>query len=333
MTSSALAAALVVAASVAPQVAREYDGPLEVVARAETTEHAAAIERTPTLERRAAPPERTRVRRLGPVRVRWALDAAITAGAGVPYAVLALAVAPRASTPPLPLEDPKLGPVDRAAFGGYDVAAKHASDALLIGAIAMGPIATAGLVGAQVRGQPRAARRFFAAWGGLVLIHAEALALTGLVTEVIKSATRRPRPFAYYEPSDVDASERDELREDQSGPDHSRSFPSGHASLAFAAVTCTATTLTLALVGDRRKRGAIAAAWTIGLAIATTTATLRVVAGRHHPSDIVAGAALGAGIGIAVPLAHAALPRTRGLAIVPQAGRAGAGLAIRGRLP
>ncbi|MDM7915213.1 MAG: phosphatase PAP2 family protein, partial [Candidatus Eisenbacteria bacterium] len=55
------------------------------------------------------------------------------------------------------------------------------------------------------------------------------------------------------------------------------------------------------LAPDSRARGWI---WAGSLTVATSTALLRVVSGEHFPSDVVAGAALGAAAGILIPLVH-----------------------------
>ncbi|MDY6770544.1 MAG: phosphatase PAP2 family protein [Candidatus Nanohaloarchaea archaeon] len=60
-------------------------------------------------------------------------------------------------------------------------------------------------------------------------------------------------------------------------------FPSGHAALAFAAA---------AVLGDRFPGQR---AWFLGLA--TLVAVSRLVLGVHYPTDVVAGAGIGYGIG------------------------------------
>jgi undecaprenyl-diphosphatase len=72
------------------------------------------------------------------------------------------------------------------------------------------------------------------------------------------------------------------------------SFPSGHATTAFALAAL------LALWHPRW-----AAAW---LALAGLVGLSRVVLGAHFPSDVLAGAALGVGVALIV---HAKVPRIR----------------------
>ena len=73
--------------------------------------------------------------------------------------------------------------------------------------------------------------------------------------------------------------------------------------MAFAAAAAYASVLhRRGLAGrDKLQIGAMFAA-------ATATGILRVVAHRHFPTDVVAGAALGFAIGWTVPALHAALP-------------------------
>jgi undecaprenyl-diphosphatase len=80
------------------------------------------------------------------------------------------------------------------------------------------------------------------------------------------------------------------------GAPHDGSFPSGHASGSF----CVAAFLAVALpavwpLPAWRVRFVCAA----GLAVATLIAASRVYLGAHFPSDVVAGALMGAGVGAA----------------------------------
>jgi len=101
---------------------------------------------------------------------------------------------------------------------------------------------------------------------------AGALAINLVVTEGLKLTINRERPYekyAFIHPYD--------------GSEFGKSFPSGHVSMAFA----TATTLTL----ESKKWYVIVPAylWATGVGYS------RLYLGEHYPTDVIAGAAVGAG--------------------------------------
>jgi len=74
-------------------------------------------------------------------------------------------------------------------------------------------------------------------------------------------------------------------------PDNQRSFPSSHTTVAFAAATAY-----VVVSGREHLRHRTRTALLLyGGALAT--GVLRVEAGQHFPTDVVAGAALGSGLG------------------------------------
>jgi len=80
-------------------------------------------------------------------------------------------------------------------------------------------------------------------------------------------------------------------------------MPSEHSSIAFAAAAAYASVLHRRGIAGNHKLQ-IGALFTA----AAATATLRVVARRHFPTDVVAGAALGFVIGWTVPAIHPVVP-------------------------
>ena len=74
------------------------------------------------------------------------------------------------------------------------------------------------------------------------------------------------------------------------------SFPAGHNGSAFAIAAAGGTVATM------RGYRLAPLVWIAGGAIALTTSYLRIAADRHYVSDVLSGAALGIGTGIAVPL-------------------------------
>ena len=351
-----------------PADARAYRGPTAVrapsggaAARAPVVVGATAMrplpEREPARARPAAitsprlPPPRAAeepvraVEQASAVRIRPALDISILVGAAVPSVALGLWVTP--SLPTLvdaPLsDDDEIGRFDRTALGRYDARYATASDAL-VGVSIVAPAAYHALEAALYRrGYSRArGRGFLARYGTDLVVYGQALAINELLTQILKAAIRRPRPYAYLDPADVDdPSDRADLIADQMEADVAWSFPSGHTSAAFAASTAGATLLTLELLG--RAHWAIAVAWIGGTGIAATTGAMRVLSGRHFPSDVVTSALLGSAVGIAVPLAHwrprragdvAGRPRRpRRWTLTPMPTRACGGLGVVGTLP
>ncbi len=99
--------------------------------------------------------------------------------------------------------------------------------------------------------------------------------LAELISSLAKLAFERPRPPVADRAIDPAITLPD-----------SWSFPSGHATAAFAAATA------IAVLSPRLRRPA--------LALAAVIAVSRVVLGVHFWLDVIAGALLGAAIGVAV---------------------------------
>jgi len=124
------------------------------------------------------------------------------------------------------------------------------------------------------------------------LLYGEAIAFTALSTNVLKHVIGRPRPYTH------NPNARDYVREQ--GKDASMSFPSGHASFAFAAAVSGGILYAME-TDDVNLR---ATAWGAQLALATMTANFRVRAGKHFYSDILAGALLGTGVSAVVVMSQ-----------------------------
>ncbi|MEL7162197.1 MAG: phosphatase PAP2 family protein [Bacteroidota bacterium] len=147
----------------------------------------------------------------------------------------------------------------------------------------------------------------------LGLMMAEAMILNEGATKMLKVLVRRRRPLTY------NTSFSPEERSDHDGR---QSFPSGHTSNAAALAFFTAKVFH-DLHPDSKLRPFV---WGAAAAVPALTGYARYRAGKHFPTDILAGYALGAAVGILVPQWHKT-PEARGLVVSPTA--EGIGLVYR----
>jgi len=129
-------------------------------------------------------------------------------------------------------------------------------------------------------------------WRGNFVVLANAASWTAASTEWLKVLVRRKRPVLYTSDGAGAAA----------NPENQRSLPSGHASLAFAAATSYLVIARREHLPHRTRNTLLLYAGAVGVA------TLRVAAGEHFPTDVLAGAALGSGIGWLVPTIHPTQP-------------------------
>ncbi|MDC0674523.1 phosphatase PAP2 family protein [Nannocystis radixulma] len=185
----------------------------------------------------------------------------------------------------------RINGLDRRVLGNDNLAAAHASDALLYTTIAAPLVAD--LADALVTGRraPGSYRRAAGGWARDVVVLFEVLAVNVGLTNLVKYAVRRPRPYSYDEDNSLGDIHDEEAR---------LSFYSGHASTAFAMMTAWATIFTLR---HSRARAAVPV-WLAAIGIAATTAILRVEAGKHFWTDVIAGSIAGTSIGVLVPTLH-----------------------------
>jgi len=132
------------------------------------------------------------------------------------------------------------------------------------------------------------------------VIYAEALALTWAATNLAKLTVRRPRPVAYQEQERLYELYGMEDAPSITETDTSLSFFSGHTALA-AAVSSTATYLAFVRSPDSARPWITLSA---GTALTAFVGVQRVRAGEHFPTDVIAAAMAGAGIGLLVAHLH-----------------------------
>jgi membrane-associated phospholipid phosphatase len=132
-------------------------------------------------------------------------------------------------------------------------------------------------------------------------IYAETTSIAWGLDDLAKIAVRRPRPVAYIDRNNYIAAGGDPAKYDNTSTDSALSFYSGHVT-EVAAISATATYLTFARYKARDVRPWITVL--AGSALTLFTAVERVRAGAHFPTDTIAGAMAGAGVGILVPHLH-----------------------------
>jgi undecaprenyl-diphosphatase len=130
------------------------------------------------------------------------------------------------------------------------------------------------------------------------IMYSESVALTLALTGFSKIAVRRARPVAYKDCAAANAQARSTTC---SSTDLELSFFSGHAS-TVSAIGATATYLAFERAGSAAARPWITLAASVGLTAFVSVE--RVRAGKHFPTDVLAGALTGATIGILVPHLH-----------------------------
>ena len=213
-----------------------------------------------------------------PYSLRWG-DAVSVAAAGVAALIPEATKLPKVAPSCAPCDPRSLPGIDRSALHTFSGSAGTMSTALLVGAVGFAGIASLdGATAAQRRGH--------------VAVFANSLAWTLAATDWMKVLVRRKRPVLYT--ADAAAAAGD--------PNSQRSFPSGHASIAFAAATSY---VVMAQREHLPHRGRNAALLYVG---ALGVAALRVAAGKHFPTDVAGGAALGTGIGWLAAKVHPTEP-------------------------
>ncbi len=126
-------------------------------------------------------------------------------------------------------------------------------------------------------------------FGTTAVMYAESFLLGWGAKELLKYAVNRDRPYLYYD--NPPESKKD---------DWSKSFPSGHTTMAF---------LTASFVSYTFYKYNPESNWKIPVSVgvfslATIEAAFRIMSGSHFMTDVLVGAALGTLIGFAIPYFH-----------------------------
>ena len=213
-----------------------------------------------------------------PYSLRWG-DAVSVAAAGVAALIPDATKLPKVAPSCAPCDPRSLPGIDRSALHTFSGSAGTMSTALLVSTVGFAGIASLdGATGAQRRGH--------------VAVFANSLAWTLAATDWMKVLVRRKRPVLYT--ADAAAAKDD--------PNSQRSFPSGHASIAFAAATSYLVMAERERLPHRGRNAALLYVGALGVAV------LRVAAGKHFPTDVAGGAVLGTGIGWLAAKVHPTEP-------------------------
>ncbi|MDB5103702.1 MAG: phosphoesterase PA-phosphatase [Fibrobacteres bacterium] len=135
-------------------------------------------------------------------------------------------------------------------------------------------------------------------WQGAIVdavILQEALMLSSALSSYSKSIPMHSTPLTY------DSDVPDEVKR---APQNASSFFSNHTTSAFTTAVFSAYTFQLRHPDSEL----VPWVWGGGLALATGVGSMRVLAGKHFPSDVLAGAAVGAFCGYLVPKLHTRRP-------------------------
>lgn len=128
-------------------------------------------------------------------------------------------------------------------------------------------------------------------WGVVALMYAESVLWANGFKELVKNLVHRERPYMYF---------KNPPQEKIDDGDFVRSFPSGHATMAFNGAVFTSYVFAKYFPDSKLKVPVIAGS----LSFAVATAVQRVLSGNHFITDVVAGAVLGSVTGFLVPFLH-----------------------------
>lgn len=209
-----------------------------------------------------------------PYRVTW-WDGVSVAAAGTLGALPHLVGLPSGPPPCAPCDPASLSAFDRIALHNFSATAGTVSSVALVGVVGFSGLASLeGATPAQARGD--------------AAVFANAIGWTFAATEWVKALAHRSRPVLYTAAAPAEAANLD----------NRRSFPSGHASVAFAAATSYVVMAGRERLPHRTRNAVIAYGAALGVAV------LRVSAGEHFPTDVIGGAVLGSGIGWLAAAVH-----------------------------
>jgi undecaprenyl-diphosphatase len=211
-------------------------------------------------------------------RASWA-DVAAVSGSGLIALLPGALKLPKGPPSCAPCDPSTLPGIDRWVVGKNSAFDRNGSTVLLLG---VGGVATYLSAHDQSPAQVR----------GNLAVLANSISWTAASTEWLKVLVRRKRPVLYTSGAVAAAS----------AADNQRSFPSGHTSVAFAVATSYLVMANREHLPHRTRNAMLLYGGATGVGV------LRMTAGSHFTTDVLAGAALGAGIGWLVATVHPKVP-------------------------
>jgi membrane-associated phospholipid phosphatase len=189
---------------------------------------------------------------------------------------------------------PNLNGFDKMGLGNYSQKARNFSNQTLFSTLGLPVLFLAG----------KNSRRDISTIGFLYI---ETMLINQGITDLVKVGALRPRPYLFEEnfPGTTVLS----------GNDRS-SFFSGHTSSA-----ATASFFTARVFADYYPNSKLRPyVWGVAAALPALTGYLRIRAGRHYPSDVLAGYLVGGAVGYLIPMLHKKRPKGKNLSINPGMG-------------
>ncbi len=215
------------------------------------------------------------------LRYDWRVDGAVTAAAFAVWGGTQLFESRLAASECRWCDPGSLDSAMRDTLRWNDTSAANLASNL--GAYVFVPLSSLGLLALDTRSEGRLDEL-----PGDGLVIAEAVALNGALTQIVKFTVGRERPFVHALP----AAEKPLTAHPA---DNNVSFYSSHTSFAFSLAVSTAT------VASMRHYRWAPVIWGVGLVGAAAVGYLRIAADQHYFTDVLVGAAAGSAIGFAVP--------------------------------
>jgi membrane-associated phospholipid phosphatase len=223
----------------------------------------------------------------GPFMFSWPRETALLASGLTGQVIGQYRLSRMDSARPEELRRADLSPLDRWNAGTWNPRADAAGDILVWG---VGGAMIYADAWHWVRGDARGTSARQPLLEDLLIL-AQAFAWNSAINLNIRAGRVHPRPFVYG--TEAPASQRNEGQA-------AGSFYSGHASGAFLGAVYFSTVYPLRHPEFEHKGWL----WAGSLTAATGVSVLRVAAGKHFPSDVIAGAAMGSLIGLGFVQLH-----------------------------